>query len=149
MKWITKQARRSVSDSISFIIIKQPSQSCHSGVPQLCQLLSLHKRGKCLLGLPLSDPSSLTNLIITLHSQSLKTTLLCYTVILIWKKKTFLSKSMISTGLPEPESSGVIFSCNVLKLDWVVKAWEELAGMYTAAPHPNLLCYKHKKVCKL
>lgn len=65
------------------------------------------------------------------------------------KKKTFLSKSMISTGLPEPESSGVIFSCNVLKLDWVVKAWEELAGMYTAAPHPNLLCYKHKKVCKL
>lgn len=61
------------------------------------------------------------------------------------KKNSFLSKSMISTGLPEPELSGVTFSWNVLKLDWVVKAWGELAGMYTAAPHPNLLCYKHKK----
>lgn len=54
-------------------------------------------------------------------------------------KSSFLSKSTFSTGLPEPELRGVIFSCNGLKLGLMVMVWEELAGVFTISPPPQIL----------
>lgn len=54
-------------------------------------------------------------------------------------KSSFLSKSTFSTGLPEPELRGVIFSCNGLKLGLMVMVWEELAGVFTISLPPQIL----------
>lgn len=61
-------------------------------------------------------------------------------------KNSFLQ---ISPGLPEPELSGVIFSCNVLKLDLIVMLWGGV-GRYVYSPlSPVLYAINTKKVCKL